>query len=301
MVDNRVFLNMERYLQLKKILSDVTVPYAVIKGEPLSLLCYNKKSVRNSQDIDILIDRQHISYFERLLQENDFIRLINQDEFVNRESRILCISQSHQIPPYVKETSNQQIEIDINFDIFWGEYTGKRIDIAEFLADTIVQDIYGCKVKVLSPLKAMVQLILHQYKDMNSIFLLATRKSIKYSMFKDVYCLWKNNQEAISLEKLYAISLEYEIIPYVFYVLYFTNWIFQNSDLNKYVDAFRTSEGESLLDYYELAEKERKTWRYDFKTRLESDNLYNLIKNDLTEKDQEKITINKRVFLGETK
>ena len=61
MVDNRVFLNMERYLQLKKILSDVTVPYAVIKGEPLSLLCYNKKSVRNSQDIDILIDRQHIS------------------------------------------------------------------------------------------------------------------------------------------------------------------------------------------------------------------------------------------------
>ena len=74
MVDNRVFLNMERYLQLKKILSDVTVPYAVIKGEPLSLLCYNKKSVRNSQDIDILIDRQHISYFERLLQENDFYK-----------------------------------------------------------------------------------------------------------------------------------------------------------------------------------------------------------------------------------
>lgn len=108
---------MERYLQLKKILSDVTVPYAVIKGEPLSLLCYNKKSVRNSQDIDILIDRQHISYFERLLQENDFIRLINQNEFINRESRILCISQSHQIPSYVKETSNQQIDIDLNFDM----------------------------------------------------------------------------------------------------------------------------------------------------------------------------------------
>lgn len=301
MVDNRVFLSIERYIQLKKILSDVTAPYAVIKGEPLSLLCYNEKSVRDSQDIDILIDRQHISYFERLLQENDFIRLMNQNEFVNRESRILCISQSHQIPPYVKETSNQQIEIDLNFDIFWGEYTGKRIDIAEFLADTIVQDIYGCKVKALSPLKAMVQLILHHYKDMNSLFLLATRKSIKYSMFKDVYCLWKNNQEAISLEKLYAISSEYEIIPYVFYVLYFTNWIFQNSDLNRYVDAFRTSEGEALLDYYGLAEKERKTWRYDFKTRLESDNLYNLIKDDLTEKDQEKITINKRVFLGVTK
>lgn len=50
MVDNRVFLSMERYIQLNKILCNVTVPYAVIKGEPLSLLCYNEKSVRNSQE-----------------------------------------------------------------------------------------------------------------------------------------------------------------------------------------------------------------------------------------------------------
>lgn len=57
---------------MNKILSDVTVPYAVIKGEPLSLLCYNEKSVRNSQDIDILIERQHMLYFERLLKENGF-------------------------------------------------------------------------------------------------------------------------------------------------------------------------------------------------------------------------------------
>lgn len=296
MVDNRVFLNIERYIQLKKILSDVTVPYAVIKGEPLSLLCYNEKSVRNSQDIDILIDRQHISYFERLLQENDFIRLINQNEFVNRESRILCISQSHQVPPYVKETPNQQIEIDLNFDIFWGEYTGKRIDIAEFLADTIVQDIYGCKVKALSPLKAMVQLILHHYKEMNSIYHLAGHNCINNNMFRDVYYLWKNNQEAVSLEKLCAISSEYKIISYVFYVLYFTNWIFKDTELQKYVEAFRTLEGESLLDYYGLVEKERKPWKVDFQTRLETDNLYELIRDDLTEADVEKLERNRRIF-----
>ena len=260
------------------------------------MLCYNEKSVRNSQDIDILIDRQHISYFERLLQENDFIRLINQNEFVNRESRILCISQSHQIPPYVKETSNQQIEIDLNFDIFWGEYTGKRIDIAEFLADTIMQDIYGCKVKTLPPLKAMVQLILHHYKEMNSIYHLTGHNCINYNMFKDVYYLWKNNQEAVSLDKLYAISSEYEIIPYVFYVLYFTNWIFKDTELQKYVETFRTSEGEAHLDYYGLTEKERKPWKVDFQTRLEADNLYEFIRDDLTEADVEKLERNRRIF-----
>ena len=99
-------------------------------------------------------------------------------------------------------------------------------------------DIYGCRIKTLPPLKAMIQLILHHYKEMNSIYHLAGHNCINYNMFKDVYYLWKNNQEAVSLDKLYATSLEYEIIPYVFCVLYFTNWIFQDDDLKKYVKAF---------------------------------------------------------------
>ena len=56
---NSMLLSMERYVQLKNILSNVKIPYAVIKGEPLSILCYNKKGVRNSQDIDILAERRY--------------------------------------------------------------------------------------------------------------------------------------------------------------------------------------------------------------------------------------------------
>ena len=159
-------------------------------------------------------------------------------------------------------------------------------------------DIYGVRVKTLPPLKAMVQLILHHYKDMNSIFLLATRKSIKYDMFKDVYYLLKNNLDTITLDKLYAMSSRYEIIPYVFYILYHTGQVFDDEILRQYIEAFKTPEGEALLDYYGLCVKEQKKWKCDFKTRLEAENLYDLIKDDLTEKDKEKIAINKRVFLG---
>lgn len=268
----------------------------MIKGEPLSLLCYNEKSARNSQDIDILIDRQHISYFERLLQENDFTMLINQNEFIHRESKILCISQSHQVPPYIKETPNQQIEIDLNFDIFWGEYTGKRIKINKFLSDAIELEIYGCKIKTIPPLKAMIQLILHHYKEMNSIYHLSGHNSINYAMFSDVYYLWKNNQEAISLDKIYQISTEYEITTYVFYILYFTNKLFHDSKLEQYVEAFQTPEGVPLLEFYGLAENERKIWKVDFQTRLEADNMYDLIKDDLTEADFEKLNRNRRIF-----
>lgn len=64
------------------------------------------------------------------------------------------------------------------------------------------------------------------------------------------------------------------------------------------IEAFRTPEGEMLLNCYGLCSKERREWRYDFFTRLETDNLFSLIKYDLSEKDKDKININKRIFLG---
>ena len=143
-----------------------------------------------------------------------------------------------------------------------------------------------------------MQLILHHYKDMNSIFLLATRKSIRYNMFKDVYHLLKNNLDTIALDKLYAMSTRYEIIPYVYYILYYTAILFKDEFLREYIEAFKTPVGEELLNCYGLNKSERREWRVDFQTRLESSSLYELIKDDLTSDDLEKIAINKRVFLG---
>lgn len=269
--------------------------YANIKGEALSVQAYGKVGQRISSDIDILLPRTELYDFENILKLNNFSSTLQ-----SRTDKIILLSSSHQIAPWEKHIMPWgKIFIDLNFDIFWGEYTGKRIDIDAFLSDTIEIDIYGCKIKTLPPLKAMIQLILHHYKDMNSIFLLATRKSIKYDMFKDLYYLLKNNRDEITLDKLYAMSSEYEIIPYVYYLLYYSGLLFKDEILDKYIEAFRTSEGEALLNCYGLNESERREWKYDFQTRLECNNLYDLIKNDLTENDLRKIKINRKVFLGE--
>lgn len=284
----------ESYMQLKELLSVVNLYYAIIKGEVISKQAYGQNGFRNSSDIDILISRKNIKELEQGLSKCGFHNTSQM-----RSDKITMLSSSHQIAPWIKEIPPWGvIVIDLNFDVFWGEYEGKRIDIEEFLSDTIEMEIYGVKVKTLPPIKAMIQLILHHYKDMNSIFLLATRKSIKYDMFKDVYYLLKNNLDTIPLEKLYAMSAEYEIIPYVFYVLYYTGRVFDDEILKQYIEAFSTPEGETLLNCYGLCTKERKEWKCDFMTRLEADNLYDLIKYNLTEKDHEKIAINKRIFMG---
>jgi len=284
----------ERYHAID-FLSKENISYAVVKGAVLSNLCYNNVFSRGIGDIDILIPKGQINQLEKKLVEQEFYTPHDALHGA-RFQRIFMLTNSHQLLPYHKKLSQSELILDVNFDIFWGEYEGKRIDMEMFLSDAIETSIFQQNIKSLPPIKALIQLILHHYKDMNSIFLLATRKCIKYQMFKDIYFLLKNNPHAISLEKLYSISTEYEIIPYVFYVLYYTGQIFDDTMLNHYIAAFRTPEGEALLNSYGLCEKERKEWKYNFKTRLEEDNLYGLIKDDLTSQDRAKININKSIF-----
>ena len=284
----------EKYMEISRIFSGKK--YAVIKGEVLSLYAYNAPHLRKSSDVDILVPRMSLKDIEKELQNNSF-----ENECLSRRDEVMLLTSSHQTLPWGKYLYPWgNLIIDLNFDVFWGEYEGKRIDISGFLSDTVDIDICGVKIKSLTPLKAMVQLILHDYKDMNSIYLLSIGKSIKTSMFKDIFYLLKNNSETISIEKLYSICDEYGIIPYAYYILFYTGQVFKDDILSQYIDAFKTQEGEMLLNCYGLSSKERKEWRYDFYTRLKTDDLSSLIKDDLNEKDKEKITVNKRVFMGVT-
>ncbi|WP_312105056.1 nucleotidyltransferase family protein [Lachnoclostridium sp.] len=279
------------YNEIASILNDLDFPCCIVKGKPLSKQAYNDFLTRKSGDVDFLMSKKNIVNFERVLIKHGFTSASN-----DRANRILCLSSSHQIPSYQKLKGGIHIEADINFDIFWGEYKGNRINIDEFILDAVEMDVYGSQIKTLPPLKAMVQLILHHYKEMNSIYHLSIHDCIKRDMFRDVYYLWKNNCDTLSLEKLYSVACEYEIIQYVYYVLHFTYEVFQDVELSRYADVFRTPEGVELLDYYGLSEQERKPWRFDFKTRLDTKSLYELIKDDLTQEDLEKLERNHRIF-----
>lgn len=288
----RQVLNSDRYQHISECLGQLSCPYAIIKGQVLSTLCYNSPEERVSSDVDILIPRKNINEVENSLIQNGFHSCTD-----NRSDRITLLMASHQIPTYHKNVPPWgNIMVDVNFDIFWGEYEGKRVDIEDFLSDTMEIDIYGKKIRTLPPVKALIQLILHHYKDLNSIFLLATSNGIKKAMFKDVYFLFKNNTDQITLESLYSLAVEYEIIPYVYYVLYCTGQFYDDALLKRYIETFKTDEGAMLLDYYGLCSMERKKWRYDFMTRMTTDNIYMLIKNDLTDRDRQKILINKHAL-----
>lgn len=288
-----ILINMVRYKELLPLfehLAEKRIPYAVVKGELLSMFAYGKLGQRLSGDIDILVSVKNIAKVKSGLLACGF-DVRNK----NRSHQVTAISTTNQSIPYYKKAYGIEIEIDINHDIFWGEYTGKRINIDEFLSDSIEMTIYGLRVKTISPLKAMVQLILHHYQECNSIYNLSGYNCISFNKFKDVYFLWRNNKEAIS-QDIYKLSYEYGIVPYVYNILYYTNKIFNDNDLGKKIKELETPEGIALLDCYGLTDDERKTWRIDFFTRLNTTDLFQFIKDDLTQSDFEKIKRAKEIF-----
>lgn len=282
------FLN---YQQLKEMIDDFSsLHYAIVKGEVLSQLCYNHLGERISSDIDILVPREELSQIENILNKHGFVSQ------TKRADRILKLSASHELGAFIKEDNGIRTILDINFDIFWGEYTGERVNMTDFLSDTVEVNIYGVAIQTLPLLKTVVQLILHHYKEMNSLYHLATHDTININMFNDVYQLIKNNKERISLGMLYDISLDYKIVPYMYYVFFYTRQLFEDKLLDEACTLFQTSDGIDLLDSYGLTEDERKRWKVDFKTRLLAHNAYELIKDDLNESDLKKIALNTSVF-----
>lgn len=281
-----------RYYYVGKLLvEDCRFPYAVIKGEPLSLMAYNQLGKRNSLDIDILLSRKHLSEMERILVNNGF-----ETKQTTREDQILIRTFSHQIVSYKKKTPLFNVVVDLNFDVFWGEYEGTRINIEKFLEDPTMVNIYGYDIKTLSPIKTFVQLVLHHYKELNSIYHLASHNCIRQSMFKDVFFLLQNNSTLLTPNNICKISELYDIKPYVYYILYFTYFVFPHEFLKPYVEMLYDDTGVYLLDFYGLSKDERKRWQINVDTRLRENNLFEYIKNDLNENDYYKLKKNKDIF-----
>ena len=295
-LDQYDVISMAKITKMKSVFSQINFPYALIKGDALSIQIYGKPGMRSYGDIDILIDRSNLKKIKAILASEGFL-----DTSLDRKTNIIMLSQSHQVSPWIKDISMFGIlEVDLNLDIYWGEHNYYKTDIDEFLNDTIEVPIYGVNIKVLPPTKALLQLLLHHYKDINSIYLLATRKTIKADKFMEIYRLLRNNIQYISTEALYDLCQKYNALPYAYYMLYYTNCVIKDDHiLPKYISALYSKEGHQLLNCYGLTEKERKQWKFDFDTRLKANDELSLIKQDLTVDDFNKIHINKRMMMIE--
>lgn len=272
------------------------INYAVVKGEALSQQIYGDPGMRRSGDVDILIDKDDLRKLEQLLCNEGFEQHVPSGSNEARKNRILCLAYSHQIPSYHKDKLWTRLNVDVNYDIFWGEYEGQRYPIKKFLDDVIETEIYGSRVKVLTIEKAFVQMILHHYKEMNSLFILYYRNCIRTKLFKDIYDMLRLNREVLDVKCIERLCEEYEIGAYVYYLLFFANKVFPNEVLPGILAGLEMYRSEDVLNGYGLNSKERKKWKIPFEERLDNNRLGEMIAGEMTGEDWKKIELNHHVF-----
>lgn len=269
----------------------IEVPYAIIKGEPLSYYAFGKFAQRRSTDIDILVSRKN-----RDVVRDEFIKHGFRMKEKSRAEIIQANLYSHQMIPLTKPSIYEEINVDINYDIFWGEYTGERVDIDEFLSDTSNLDIYGNTFRVLPHMKALVQLILHHYKEMNSIFHLMTHDSVSEKMFDDIYYFITSRKDIFTPEAIVRVMQEYKITAYAYYMFFYTAKVHPDERIILITDQLYNEEAACLLNRYGLSKEEYGEWDVPFEKRLKCPDLSQYIKNNLNDKSLEKLNNNIAIF-----
>lgn len=285
------------YKELEPLFESLSsIRYAVIKGEALSQQIYGVPDRRRSSDIDILIDKKNVKFLEKQLCKLGFTQKLPEDNAEIRHNRVLCMAYSHQIPSFHKDKFGFHLNVDVNYDIFWGEYEGKRCSIDEFLSDTVYMEIYGVTVKTLPIEKAFVQLILHHYKEMNSIYHLSQNNAICTEKFRDIYDMLTNHANFLTNEVVKELSEQYSIGKFMYYMLYFTEKAFGAIRLHQYVRELRVYEDLDLLESYGLCANERKEWTISFDERFENDSIREYIVKKFKIEEIQKIELNNKIF-----
>lgn len=297
---NELYVN-EGYLNSKKIFQtfiENKIPFAVIKGAVLSKIAYGNQYERFSHDIDILVNRRDVGRVKDIMSDDDFIQgrvTLNGIQKFSRKKILLETITSHQIAPFVKSTANEKcpyIDIDINVDIMWGEST-QKVDLDFVLDNTMISNVCGVRIKKLTPEMEFVALCMHHYKDMNSLYLLYQGK-LKLNLFCDLFFYLKNQK--LDTKFLQEICRKLNVTEYVYYCLYYTNLIFDDSYIEALCQKFFSKRGEMILEQFGLAENEFHKWSIDFYHRLFSIDMPEYLETVLTEKELKKIELNKAMI-----
>jgi hypothetical protein len=250
------------------------INYAVVKGVVLSNSAYNDVGVRKSSDIDILLSIEDLSRAKKLMESFGFKQWkydkeLNELRPFSRKELAFYTLYTHQTAPFVKLGENRRFlcNIDINTSILWGEHgsytelTGELLSVAEY------KDIHGIQLRVLDVEGNFIQLCMHHFKDLNSLYLLSLHANYQLNKYCDIYFFLKKNISIIDMEKVLTLLQKYRLRDYFYFVIFYTNVIFQDSLLEGLLEKFQEVNSSVLHEIGLEAERKLK-WKKSFKERI---------------------------------
>jgi len=277
-------------------LNQRTIPYVHIKGITLAIAAYWKPGYRSFNDIDLLIDKRDRKVLTEILQQHGF----NQEKLTvdhnmvsySNLDKMYYIVNTHQLAPFIKKTSNPlcpYISIDLNFSLLWGEEKNRKIDITSFIEDRVPFTFYGSEFYILNPEKNLLQICLHAYKDLNSIFIMSVKNPYTIKTFHEIYLFIKNT--VIDWNSFILLVKQNGLANFIYTIFYYLSELFEDRDIVCIAARIKPEDSETIHTFG-LTEEEKYFWNIDIKDRLCCENLSDKVQSQLTEKHRKKLLHN---------
>ena len=245
------------------------IAYAVIKGDILSIQIYGQIGYRRSTDIDILIEPSAISEVKKILYNSGFSTIGSSADSQQRKKEIFWTLNTHQIIPFHKVVNKQLVNVDINFDVYWGQ-SDTNCDMAYILNRTNDLEINGVNIRVLDKEMSFLTMCLHHFKDVSSTYLIS-QGSYKISHFLDIFMFVYLHHHEFDVQKLKRYINDLKAEKYVCWCMQVTSLVFESDVLEELLRVLNYPIG-AVDDSYGLLETHRKKWCIPLNERIFSNN-----------------------------
>ena len=303
-------LYVKRFAMIKDVIDQFekrNIRYAVLKGAYLGDTAYNNLSLREVNDIDILISQNDIKAVKEVCLECGFLpgksdRVNKKIEHYSRRQEIAFTRNTHQIATMVKIDTDEILGfydavIDFNFKLSFGEYQGESILSDEFLEHTKrFTDSNGYAYNVLEAPYNFIQLCLHAYKEANGLFFLKLNQGLFVRAFLDIYYYMIRMAKELDKDTIVKLVHKYKIASYVYFILIIVEELFdKEKNIHDLIQCVQGEADQKIVQQFGL--EDEKCWNnISIKERFYSTKAVSCLEDQITDAENKKIEIAAKEF-----
>ena len=232
---SRMLTQTQYTLEVCKELDKRGINYVILKGIILSNFMYGDLALRESNDLDILIDPNQIDDTRKILKGLGYI----QGYFDAKNKKIIPYSRketlisplvSHELRPFVKK-----MEVDGHFNLHMVDVqfsidllTGNRTDniVKKLITNRIKLNLKGSEIYSLQWEDLLVYICVHFYKEATNLSEVLIYKDMLLYKLCDIFRTITNKDIDFNWLVFLRRVEEYDLKNPVYYSLYFTNLVY---------------------------------------------------------------------------
>lgn len=240
---------MYKYInELNDILENCNIRYAGLKGIIYGACLYTK-GTRRSNDMDLLVHEEDLEQLDAILSSAGYIQAKKKEGKLieaSRKEKLIQRMNYHDLIPYMKETDDGIIEIDINF-LFDGK--DNLIDSKVFDIGTRVYNSEQYSFRGLEIDTNLAFLICHFYREATGEIWVNNKRNLIIYKIVDMVNFIRHFEKHMNTEKLIKLFKELNIIEKALYSFLTIQKFYNQEFINEIIECISSNYNDIYQKY----------------------------------------------------